>query len=130
MLKRCLGIVALCAAMTGCSVVMAAKQPQKKDLTVMSVGTPRSLVLAELGAPVSTETKDGKRTDIFSFTQGYSSGAKAGRVVGHLAADVLTLGLWEVAGTPTEASFNGNREAYEVRYDPSDRVEAVVQLKK
>ena len=50
-----------------CSVYMAAKQPEKKDLEVMQVGTPRSRVLAEFGQPVSTEIKDGKKVDVFSF---------------------------------------------------------------
>ena len=52
------------------------------------------------------------------------------RTIGHGAADVLTFGLWEVVGTPTEAVFNGKRVVYEVTYDASDRIENVVALKK
>ena len=55
---------------------------------------------------------------------------KAGRAVFHGAADVLTLGLWEVVGTPTEGAFNGTEMAYEVRYDKEDRVDQVIALKK
>jgi hypothetical protein len=116
--------------LTGCSVFMAAKQPPKKDLTVLNVGTPRNVLIAELGSPVHTETKDGLRTDVYNFVQGYSKGAKAGRAVFHGAADVLTLGLWEVVGTPTEATFDGNRMSVEVRYDASDRVKEVITIKK
>ena len=56
----------------GCSVYMAAKQPTQKNLDVFSVGTPRNLVLAEIGQPQASEMKDGKRVDVFSFVQGYS----------------------------------------------------------
>ena len=116
--------------LAGCSVFMAAKQPPKKNLGVLKEGTPRSMILAELGQPVASETKDGKRVDVFSFIQGYSKGAKAGRAVFHGAADVLTLGLWEVVGTPTEATFDGNKMAFEVTYDASDKAAKIVTLQK
>ena len=113
---------------TGCAVFMAAKQPPKKDLSVLSLGTPRSLLLAELGQPVITDTRDGHNVDVFSFTQGYSKPAKAARAVFHGAADVMTLGLWEIIGTPTEAVFDGTKMALEVTYDENDRVEHVIEL--
>ena len=120
----------LALSLAGCSVFMAAKQPPKKNLGVLKEGTPRSMILAELGQPVASETKDGKRVDVFSFIQGYSKGAKAGRAVFHGAADVLTLGLWEVVGTPTEATFDGNKMAFEVTYDASDKAAKIVTLQK
>lgn len=55
---------------------MAAKQPEKKDTKMLAVGVPRAVILAELGAPIST-TKNGNETiDIFSFKQGYGKAAK------------------------------------------------------
>lgn len=116
---------------SGCSVYMAAKQPDKKDTELFKKGTPRSLILAEFGDPISSEVRtDGKKYEIFTFTQGYSSGAKAGRAVFHGTADVLTLGLWEVVGTPTEAVFDGEKMAYQVTYDENDLVDEVVVLRK
>ena len=124
------GLVALLAVgASGCSVVMAAKQPSKRDVGLLSVGIPRNLVLAELGQPIATESKNGKRVEVYSFVQGYSKGARVGRSIAHGTADVLTFGLWEAVGTPTEAVFDGTRVAYEVTYDASDRVEFVVPLK-
>lgn len=114
---------------TGCSVFMAAKQPDKKDLNCLAAGTPRNVVLTELGQPVQSDTKNGKRVDSFSFVQGYSKEAKVGRALFHGAADVFTLGLWEVIGTPTEAIFDGTKMACQVTYDESDKVENVVWLK-
>jgi hypothetical protein len=114
---------------SACSPVMAAKQPSRKDVDLLSPGIPRNLVLAELGQPVVTEMRNGKRVEVFSFVQGYRKGVRVGRTIGHAAGDVLTLGLWEVAGTPTEATLNGHRVGYEVTYDASDRIENVVRLK-
>ena len=122
-----LALSALGAA--GCSPVMAAHQPSRKDVDTLSPGMPRNTVLAEFGQPVATEVKNGKRVEVFSFVQGYRKGVKVARTIGHATADVMTLGLWEVAGTPTEATLNGHRIAYEVTYDASDRIEQVVQLK-
>lgn len=107
---------------SGCSVYMAAKQPRAKDLSVLKEGTPRSHVIAELGAPVWSGDKSGSKVDVFAFTQGYSAGAKAGRAFFHGAADVFTLGLWEVVGTPVESVASGTEMKVEVTYDENDRV--------
>jgi outer membrane protein assembly factor BamE (lipoprotein component of BamABCDE complex) len=130
-----LGIMIALAVMclilaSGCSVYMAAKQPDQKNLDILAVGTPRNLVLAEMGQPMSTEEKDGKITDVFSFVQGYSKGAKTGRAVFHGLADIFTLGLWEAVGTPTEAVFDGDKMAYEVKYDTDKKVEKATALVK
>jgi len=123
-----IAIAILGGQLSGCSVYMAATQPGKKDTNVLVVGTPRSIVIAELGQPTSIEVKNNKRTDYFSFVQGYSKGTKTGRAVFHGAADVLTLGLWEVVGTPTEAIFSGDKVIYEVIYDKDDKVEKVTPI--
>jgi hypothetical protein len=108
---------------------MAAKQPPEKNMDVMNIGTPRSVVLGELGQPVSSETnKDGQKVDVFSFTQGYGTGLKTGRAIFHGLADVATLGLWEVAGTPTEAVWSGTKVSYEVTYDENNKVCKCVPL--
>src|SRR3954462_14163625 len=87
----------VCFASAGCSIAMAARQPTAKNLDVLKPGTARTVVVAELGWPEHSETTaDGKRTDLFSVTQGYTKGAKVSRVLLHGAADTLTLGLWEV----------------------------------
>lgn len=113
---------------SGCSVVMATKQPDKKDLSVLEKGTPRNMVVAELGTPSLTEEKDGSKIDTFKFTQGYSTGSKTGRAFIHGVADVLTLGLWEVVGTPIEAIATGTDMTVVVTYDENDRVITVENL--
>ncbi len=108
-----------------CSVVMATQQPSKKDLSVLTNGVDRSRVIAELGTPLTTEEKDGKKTDVFNIRQGYSTGAKAGRAIFHGVADVFTCGLWEVVGTPIEAVANGTDVKVAVCYDLNNKVEKV-----
>ena len=125
---RLAAVIAAGFSMGGCAVYMAANQPAEKNLALLSAGTPRSLVVSEFGTPVTSEMKDGARHDVIKFTQGYSTGAKAGRALVHGAADVVTLGLWEVVGTPVEGHFNGDQMSAEVVYDGSDRVAQIIPL--
>ncbi|MCB9747857.1 MAG: hypothetical protein H6755_05550 [Candidatus Omnitrophica bacterium] len=117
-----LALISLAVLNTGCSVFMAAKQPEKKNLKVLSLGTPRTHVIAELGAPEYSEEKNGIKVDIFSFQQGYSKGAKVGRAFFHGTADIFSLGLWEVIGTPVEAIADGKQMKIEIIYDEDDKV--------
>jgi len=123
-------LLILLLSASGCSVFMAAKQPEKKDVDLLKEGTSRAMLISEFGAPVISEYRDGKRYEIFKFTQGYSTGAKAGRAFLHGAANVVTLGLWELVGTPTEITFSGDDMAFQVRYDENDIVEEIALIKK
>lgn len=123
--KVALSVLMACLIMvsSGCSVFMAIKQPDYKDTNVLNKGTSRSKVVAELGAPVLTEEKEGKKKDVFVFKQGYGKGNKAARAFFHATADVFSFGLWEVIGTPAEAIASGKNMKVEVIYDKDDNVE-------
>lgn len=123
-------LVMLAVSLSGCSVFMAAKQPEKKDVDLLKEGTSRAMLISEFGAPVISEYRNGKRYEIFKFVQGYSTGAKAGRAFLHGAANVVTLGLWELVGTPTEITFSGDEMAFQVSYDENDIVDEVAVIKK
>ena len=123
-------LLILLVSISGCSVFMAAKQPEKKDVSLLKEGTSRAMLISEFGAPLISEYRDGKRFEIFKFTQGYSTGAKAGRAFLHGAANVVTLGLWELVGTPTEITFSGDDMAFQVRYDENDIVDEIALIKK
>lgn len=114
---------------SSCAVIKATNQPDKKDLRVLQKGTDRAKVVAELGKPVESTVKNGHRQDVFSFVQGYSKMTKTLRALGHGAADVYTLGLWEVAGTPIEGAANGHKVQLVVKYDNHERVSSVNVLK-
>ena len=110
---------------------MAATQPAKKAIELFRPGTPRALLLAEFGAPAVSEVDDeGMKREVFVFQQGYSTGAKVTRAVGHGVADIFTFGMWEAIGTPTEAIFDGNEMAYDVKYDEKENVKTALLLKK
>lgn len=123
----------LCAALplfmfTGCSVFMAANQPDKKDLSVLAAGTPRARLLAEFGQPISSRLQGERRIDLFSFVQGYRKEVKAARAMGHGVVDIATVGLWEFAGTSAETVLDGKKLSFEVTYNRADVVERVVRL--
>lgn len=119
--------VSFSLVVSGCSVFMAASQPGKKDLDVLSKGTPRSQVIEELGAPnIMEDDPEGNFChEAYAFEQGYSGLTKGGRATFHLAADLFTIGLWEIIGTPMELYFDGTEVDLEVLYDENDRVESV-----
>jgi hypothetical protein len=129
-MKQLLVVILACAlSLSGCSVVMAAKQPGKKDLSLFSKGMPRSVIIAEFGEPVDVQKKDGKSVEVYKFVQGYSTGVKVGRSIFHAVADVFTLFLWEIAATPIEGMNEGDQVAYEVTFDAEQKVESVKVLK-
>jgi len=123
-------LVVLAISVSGCSVFMAAKQPEKRDIGLLKEGVSRAVLISEFGAPVISEYKNDKRFEIFKFVQGYSTGAKAGRAFFHGAASVATLGLWELVGTPAEITFNGDEMAFQVSYDENDLVDEVKLITK
>lgn len=118
-----LGLLVL--ALSGCAAIKATQQPDKKNLKVLSQGTPRSHVIAEIGAPLHSEQRDGVTVDVFAFKQGYTKGVKAGRALVHGAADVATGGLWEVVGIPAESLADGKNVKVEVTYDERRAVRSI-----
>jgi hypothetical protein len=105
-----------------CSVYKAVNQPSKKNLSVLKPGTSRDRVIAEFGAPVTSEPSEGGRKEIYTFIQGYSKMAKAGRAFFHGAADVFTAFIWEAIGTPIEGAFDGKKISVGVVYDAKDLI--------
>ncbi len=102
-------IVVLLILMTssGCSVFMATFHPSKKDISLISKGTPRNQLTSEFGPPVSSGQKNNEDFDIFSFKQGSTSrGASMGRAGLYAVADFFSLCIWEVFGTPIEYSLD------------------------
>lgn len=88
-------------------------------------GVPRQVVLAEMGLPASYEDLNGVRSEVYKFRQGYSQPAKISRAVFHGAADIMTVGLWEVVATPTEYVFSGTDMLVRVTYNRYERVDSV-----
>jgi hypothetical protein len=112
-------------AFPGCAAIKATQQPDKRDMSRLNAGVPRTHLIAELGAPIWSQERDGEVTDVFVFRQGYTKGTKAGRALVHGAADVATCGLWEVVGIPVETLADGTEVQVEVRYDEKRLVKSV-----
>lgn len=129
-LIRIIPALACCAFLSGCSIYMAASQPQAKKISLFKIGTPKSLILAEFGTPQAKITRKGKEYEIYAFETGSHTGVKAAKVGVYTAANILTLGLFEVVGTPLETLIRSKDMAYEVSFDKNDLVDHVAVLKK
>ena len=117
-------ILSVAILIIGCTATQqAAMQPTEKDLSVLDPGTSRDIVIIEFGAPAETKIENGKRIDLYSFVQGYSRGTRTARVAGHATAEIMTLGLWSLVGTPIEQNYNGTIMGYKVYYTEDDFVE-------
>lgn len=119
----------MCCLNTGCAAFAAARAPGKKDLSLLRPGTPRTLVVGELGPPSDTRTEhDGTQEDFYSFKQGYTKPTLATRSVFHTFMDIQTLFLWELVGGPMESSFQGEDVRAQVTYDERQQIQRVEYL--
>lgn len=107
---------------SGCSVGMAMSGQEPHDTSVVYPGSPRSVVIAKLGPPeTSTKNGDGTYTDSYLIVKG--NAPSTGRAVAHGALDVLTLGVWELVGTPMELGAGYERKSrLVIRYDANDKI--------
>ena len=112
----------------GCSVGMAMSGKNNPNLGMIRKGASRDEVELTLGPPIKTVSIDaGRRLDVYSYQIGNE--ASAGRATGHAVMDLLTLGLWEIVGTPIEAN-QGDEYELSITYDKDDRVESINQAAK
>jgi hypothetical protein len=114
-----LAVVAQLAA--GCSVGMALHGKEQPDLSVLRVGAERSQVEAALFTPESeVSLPDGRTQSTYFFEVGNEP--SAGRAAVHGVMDILTFGIWELAGTPIEATQGDDMQVV-VIYDAASKVE-------
>ncbi len=114
--------------LTGCSVGMAMSGEEQKDTSILFPGSPRAVVIAKLGPPeTSTKSDDGSYTDSYLIVKG--NAPSTGRAVAHGALDVVTLGLWEVVGTPMEMGA-GKEDASRIiiYYDIEDKIKDIQKI--
>jgi len=118
-------LIVLCS---GCSVGMALSGNEETDTTVFYEGAERSFVQAKAGLPDSAvQDKDGAWIDTYVIVKG--NDPSAGRAIGHGVMDVLTLGLWEVVGTPIEAvAGSEEHDRFIIYYDEDNRIYRVQRI--
>ncbi len=108
--------------LSACSVGMAMSGHPDPNIGVLSIGQSRDIVLLNLGQPSQTLATESGRTDVFRLQRGNRQ--STGRAVGHAVMDLLTLGIWEVVGTPIEG-FTGEEFTLTIEYDPEDKVKKI-----
>lgn len=117
--------IILLFSISGCSVGMAMSGKEDPNFAAFRVGSTRGEVELQLGKPISSvTTPEGMRVDLYEYEIGNKP--SAGRAIGHGVMDILTLGLWEIIGTPIEG-FQGDKKRVTITYDKKDRVEAINQ---
>ena len=118
-IKLLIGWCTVCSLLYGCSVGMALSGKEEPDLGAIHVGSTRGEIELHLGSPVETiASSDGKRVDIYEYEIGNEP--SAGRAAIHGAMDILTIGLWEIVGTPVEG-FQGEKHRIAITYDSDDK---------
>jgi hypothetical protein len=115
----------------GCSAIMAGKKQTHKDLSVLRIGGHRDDIVAVLGAPYQTQRfKDGQVKDTYKLVEGAPTKEwKTVEVVGNVAADVVTLGLWEIVGTPLQIASQQEATLFILYYGPDNKLKAYDAIK-
>jgi hypothetical protein len=117
------GLLLLSIYITGCSVGMAMSGSDAPDLSVVQSGADRGTVELQLGSPVDVVTNDeGCSVCKYEFETGNEP--SAGRAAFHGAMDVLTLGIWELVGTPVEG-FQGKKRQVMITYNLDNKITKV-----
>jgi hypothetical protein len=119
----------LTAMLFGCSAYLSATKPPRKEVEVLKVGARRQEIIAALGLPEeSARGEDGSRVEAWNFAQGDSNLVKIPKTIFHVLADIGTVGMWEVVGTPVEILLQQASKTYIITYDQDDDVKSVTIL--
>jgi len=113
--------IALCLfVLMGCSVKMAAT---KKGVEANDILSCRSEVCIQgLKDTEVLHTEDMEQGRVVTYRSLQKQGS-ATRAVMHGLLDVITLGVWEVAGTPIEGSKSNERfYVYKITYDSDGNI--------
>ncbi len=120
---RIAAAIGLLLVPAGCSVGMAMSGQSDFDPAVIRQGDTKPHVRTLLGQPVRTENGENGGT-VETYETVFGDPPSKARAFMHGTFDILTLGLWEVVGTPIEA-VQGDTYEISVTFDDLDRVVAV-----
>ena len=126
MVALILAVLAASSQLGGCSIAMALHGSPDPDLMSLAANGDREAVEAMLGPAVSeTVGDDGVTYVTYEFTRGNEPSIL--RAATHAAFDVLTLGLWEIAGVLIESAVDAKDHEVRVVYAPDDTVYAMYE---
>ena len=121
------GLLALVTTTSGCSVGMALSGSPNPDLAVCRVGAVKSDIEMQVGPATSVRSLP-EGGEVCTYEYEIGNEPSAGRAVAHGAMDVLTLGLWELVGTPVEA-MQGQKYRMTVIYDDEGTAREISTVK-
>jgi hypothetical protein len=111
------------AVLPGCAANMAVNGNNGPDMAVVEQQHTRADVERLLGVPDETVShRDGETVELYVVEAHTKPNGL--RAAGHVTADVMTAGLWELAGGPIEA-HKGRPQRVLVRYDEDDHVKSI-----
>lgn len=117
MKKKFLKVILLVCTLsifTSCSAVMAASGKRQSNISTLQKGDNKAMVMAKIGhSPLRVAENGNKAVEIYEIEKGNEP--SIGRAMAHGTLDIFTLGLWELIGTPLEAT-NGEKYYLTVQY--------------
>ena len=120
-------IAAFLPLASACSVGMAAAGKEDPNVRSIDIGSTMLEIERELGKPKTSRLlDDGGRESVYEYELGNEP--STGRAVLHGGLDILTFGIWEVVGTPIEATM-GDQYELTVIYGPDDKARSLTTKK-
>lgn len=108
--------------LSSCAVGMAASGKKNMDTTILFPGAPRAAVISKLGPPeTSTVDEEGNYVESYLIIEGNEPSSD--RAVVHGVMDVMTLGFWEIIGTPIElVAGKESSSRVVIHYDSNNKI--------
>jgi hypothetical protein len=125
-------VLAISILTSGCSAILAANRSSYRgDVNVIREGVSRSEVIGELGEPDSfSKLENGWFDDRYTLDpDAHRTWVKVGTVLLHAGADIFTLFLWELVGTPYEIAMRDKIAVYHLAYNPEGKLSKIEKIK-
>lgn len=129
---KILSLLLIASMLSGCAVAMSAnRSAYKGDPSIIQPGADRMHIESTFGSPNMTASlNDGETKVIYKIDpNAHRAGTRNAAVAGHVVADVLTLGAWELIGTPLEVAAQDEFSTYIIIYDKANKVKSVEVVK-
>jgi len=128
LVKRLIAAAGIFLMLNACSVGLALRGQDDPDLSMVRTGAARADVESQLGKPVRTVSiEKGGTVEAYAYQVGNEP--SVARAFGHVLVDLVTVFIWEAAGTPMERDHE--RKYYlAVQYDTEGRVTSVRPIAK
>jgi hypothetical protein len=109
----------------------ANRSSYRGNVHIIQEGAERSAVIAELGEPDTfSKREEGGYEDRYTLDpDAHRTWVKVLTVIFHLGADIVTLFLWELVGTPYEMAVRDRIVTYHLTYGPNGKLIAIEKTK-